>query len=97
MGNPLCVVRSDDMGSFVFRNVPGGMYQIVPFYRSVHTTFDVAPNRQEVEVGQGNVSVLRFHVVSCMVSFIKLLLFIRRCVLEGDIQSDRLLGGWSSG
>lgn len=58
MGKPLCVVRSDESGHFAFGNAPCGVYQIVPFYRSVHTTFDVAPSRQSVEVGQSKVFFL---------------------------------------
>ncbi|XP_072165899.1 BOS complex subunit NOMO3-like [Diadema setosum] len=41
--SPLCHVQSDANGQFVFPGLASGTYNVVPFYKGEHTTFDVVP------------------------------------------------------
>ncbi|ESO93836.1 hypothetical protein LOTGIDRAFT_104485 [Lottia gigantea] len=47
---PLCYVTSSDNGKFVFPSLPTGKYEIIPFYKGEHITFDVLPDKLSFEV-----------------------------------------------
>ncbi|XP_066912060.1 BOS complex subunit NOMO1-like [Clytia hemisphaerica] len=42
---PLCSVKSQADGSFVFPSVPSGSYNLVPFYTAQNIVFDIVPGK----------------------------------------------------
>ncbi|ONK63217.1 uncharacterized protein A4U43_C07F12600 [Asparagus officinalis] len=46
----LCHAISDADGKFVFRSLPCGVYELLPYYKGEHTVFDVSPPSMLVSI-----------------------------------------------
>jgi len=53
----VCRTKTDAKGEFLFPVLPSGVYNLVPFYRGEHTSFEVSPASKTVEVGLDSVVV----------------------------------------
>ncbi|KAI3526880.1 hypothetical protein L1887_06146 [Cichorium endivia] len=62
-GNPsghrtaLCHAISDADGTFRFKSIPCGVYELVPYYKGENTVFDVSPASVTVAVQHGHASI----------------------------------------
>lgn len=62
-GNPsadrtaLCHARSDADGTFKFKSIPCGVYELVPYYKGENTVFDVSPASVPVTVQHGHATI----------------------------------------
>ncbi|CAN8280635.1 unnamed protein product [Cochlearia groenlandica] len=54
---PLCHAVSDADGSFSFKSIPCGKYELVPHYKGENTVFDVSPPVMTVSVEHQHVTV----------------------------------------
>ncbi|XP_068304702.1 uncharacterized protein [Pyrus communis] len=53
----LCHAVSDDHGMFIFKSVPCGTYELIPYYKGENTVFDVSPPVMSVTVEHQHVTV----------------------------------------
>ncbi|KAL7598455.1 hypothetical protein Lser_V15G27442 [Lactuca serriola] len=62
-GNPsghrtaLCHAISDADGTFIFKSIPCGVYELVPYYKGENTVFDVSPASVTVTVQHGHATI----------------------------------------
>ncbi|CAI9288723.1 unnamed protein product [Lactuca saligna] len=62
-GNPsghrtaLCHAISDADGTFIFKSIPCGVYELVPYYKGENTVFDVSPASVAVTVQHGHATI----------------------------------------
>ncbi|CAH1417541.1 unnamed protein product [Lactuca virosa] len=62
-GNPsghrtaLCHALSDADGTFIFKSIPCGVYELVPYYKGENTVFDVSPASVAVTVQHGHATI----------------------------------------
>ncbi|BBG92681.1 Carbohydrate-binding-like fold, partial [Prunus dulcis] len=57
MRKALCHAVSDAHGMFVFRSIPCGTYELIPYYKGENTVFDVSPPVMSVTVEHQHVTV----------------------------------------
>ncbi|CAA6653957.1 unnamed protein product [Spirodela intermedia] len=55
--NALCHAISDADGKFIFKSMPCGRYELLPFYKGENTVFDVSPPSLSVSVEHRHVSI----------------------------------------
>ncbi|WOL10268.1 nodal modulator 1 [Canna indica] len=53
----LCHAISDAEGKFLFRSLPCGVYELVPYYKGENTIFDVSPSSMVVRIEHHNTKV----------------------------------------
>ncbi|CAA7388395.1 unnamed protein product [Spirodela intermedia] len=55
--NALCHAISDADGKFIFKSMPCGRYELLPFYKGENTVFDVSPPSLSVSVEHRHISI----------------------------------------
>ncbi|XP_057966723.1 uncharacterized protein LOC131156786 isoform X2 [Malania oleifera] len=58
-GKALCHAVSNAEGMFVFKSIPCGVYELIPYYRGENTVFDVSPPSMSLSVQHHHVTVLQ--------------------------------------
>ncbi|KAK6941103.1 hypothetical protein RJ641_030634 [Dillenia turbinata] len=53
----LCHAASDADGLFVFKSIPCGFYELIPYYKGENTVFDVSPSLMSVSVEHHHLSI----------------------------------------
>ncbi|GAV83060.1 CarboxypepD_reg domain-containing protein [Cephalotus follicularis] len=53
----LCHAVSDADGMFIFKSIPCGLYELIPYYKGENTVFDVSPSIVSVSVEHQHVTV----------------------------------------
>lgn len=56
-GTALCHAISDAEGKFVFKSLPCGVYELLPYYKGENTIFDVSPSSMVVPIEHHHVKV----------------------------------------
>ncbi|XP_062006215.1 uncharacterized protein LOC133723403 [Rosa rugosa] len=59
MKKALCHAVSDAQGKFMFKSLPCGTYELIPYYKGENTVFDVSPPVMSVTVEHQHVTVLQ--------------------------------------
>ncbi|KAK9950516.1 hypothetical protein M0R45_006002 [Rubus argutus] len=59
MKKALCHAVSDAHGKFMFKSLPCGTYELIPYYKGENTVFDVSPPVMSVTVEHQHVTVLQ--------------------------------------
>eukprot|EP00468_Gymnochlora_sp_CCMP2014_P006939 CAMPEP_0167766640 /NCGR_PEP_ID=MMETSP0110_2-20121227/15482_1 /TAXON_ID=629695 /ORGANISM="Gymnochlora sp., Strain CCMP2014" /LENGTH=1157 /DNA_ID=CAMNT_0007654741 /DNA_START=57 /DNA_END=3530 /DNA_ORIENTATION=+ len=55
--SPICSMKTNEAGKFLFTGLPCGQYEAVACYGDKYTSFDIAPRVLKVSVGHGDLSL----------------------------------------